>query len=259
MTHRATPILPAPAPRRFLAAEWRWLVMLNYRVAPALLEPYVAPGTTLDAWRGSTYMSVVGFLFRETRLLGVPVPFHRHFEEVNLRFYVRREVDGEVRRAVTFVSEIVPRRAIATVARIAYNEPYTALAMRHALGPVRAETGAPATVTYEWRLRGGWCAVSVEPTGPPRALVPGSEEEFITEHYWGYTPQRDGGTVEYRVAHPPWRTWAVRSARLAGELAPLYGDALAAELRRPPDSAFLAEGSAVEVFAPARLARPAAR
>jgi uncharacterized protein YqjF (DUF2071 family) len=100
-------------PRVFLTGEWRYLALLNWRVDPGLLEPLVPRGTTLDRWQGATYVSLVGFLFRDTRVLGVPVPLHRDFEEVNLRFYVRREVDGEVRRGVTFIKEIVPRRAIA--------------------------------------------------------------------------------------------------------------------------------------------------
>ena len=240
-------------PRRFLTAEWRYLAMLNYRVAPALLLPHVPAGTVLDSWEGATFLSVVGFLFRDTRLLGVPVPFHRHFEEVNLRCYVRREVDGEVRRGVTFLRELVPRRAIAAVARLAYDEPYVALPMRHRFGARDAASGAPSVVEYAWRQATGWGRVSVEPVGPAQALRAGSEEEFITEHYWGYTRQRDGGTVEYRVAHPRWRVWSVRAATLEGDLPTPYGAGLAGALAGEPDSAFLADGSPVTVFAPTRL------
>src|SRR5689334_2274538 len=104
--------------RPFLRAEWRDLVMLNYESPAGLLDPLVPAGVELDRWRGTLYVSVVGFLFRDTRVLGIPIPFHRTFEEVNLRFYVRRELDGDVRRGVVFVRELVPRRAIATVARL---------------------------------------------------------------------------------------------------------------------------------------------
>jgi uncharacterized protein YqjF (DUF2071 family) len=249
----AAALNPMQPSRSFLTAEWRWLAMLNYRVAPELLRPYLPAGTELDSWNGAMYLSVVGFLFRETRLLGVPVPFHRHFEEVNLRFYVRRVVGGEVRRAVTFVRELVPRRAIAAVAKLTYNEPYTALPMRHRLGPVDDRTGAPNMVEYGWRQRGDWSRLSVEPVGFARPLEAGSEEEFITEHYWGYTRQRDGGTVEYRVEHSPWRVWEVRDARLQGDLAPLYGAEVASAITGSPASAFLADGSAVSLFMPERL------
>jgi uncharacterized protein len=121
--------------------------MLNYAVEPSVLGPYVPAGTELDLWRGIAFVSLVGFLFADTRLLHIPVPRHRNFEEVNLRFYVRRNVNGEARRAVTFIRELVPRAAIAFVARRVYNEPYLALPMRHAFGDT-ARNGAPSTVEY---------------------------------------------------------------------------------------------------------------
>lgn len=229
--------------------------MLNYRVDPSLLEPLVPRGTALDDWRGATYVSLVGFLFRDTRVLGVPIPLHREFEEVNLRFYVRRRHEGEVRRAVTFIREIVPRRAIATVARLAYNEPYVAMSMRHDIEAYTDLDAAPRAVRYEWRQPSGWSTLAVEASGCAEPLVPGSEAEFITEHYWGYTRQRDGGTVEYRVAHPRWRTWTVTSASVTGDLSALYGAAFGETLARRPDSAFLAEGSRIEVHMPTRLRR----
>src|SRR6185503_10439864 len=103
-------------------AHWRFLMMLNYEVDPSVLHPLVPRGTELDTWHGRTYASVVGFLFLDTRVLGLAIPFHRDFEEVNLRFYVRRREAEAWRRGVVFIKEIVPRWAIATVARVAYNE-----------------------------------------------------------------------------------------------------------------------------------------
>jgi len=225
--------------------------VLNYRVPPELLIPLVPNGTTLDLWNGIAYLSVVGFLFRDTRVLGVPIPFHRTFEEVNLRFYVRREVAGEARRAVTFIRELVPRRAIAAVARLTYNEPYRALPMRHQIR-VEAARGATTLVEYEWRAASEWAGLRIAPEGPGAPLVPGSEEEFITQHYWGYTRQRDGRTVEYEVRHPAWRIWSAREARLYGDLSPVFGK-FSEHLRGEPHSAWLADGSAVSVHAPVRL------
>jgi len=226
--------------------------MLNYAVEPSLLEPFVPAGTELDSWGGQTYMSLVGFLFADTRVLGVPIPGHRTFEEVNLRFYVRRVVAGESRRAVTFIREIVPRAAIAMVARLAYNEPYVALPMRHNFGE-RGPGGVPATVEYGWKLATGWAALRGNPRGEGVTPAADSVETFITEHYWGYTRQRDGGTVEYRVDHPRWRVWQLEAPQVAGDLSSLYGSALAGIVRGAPTSAFLADGSPVTVFAPTRL------
>ena len=239
--------------RTFLSAEWRWLAMLNYRVDPAMLAPLVPAGMELDAWQGATFVSVVGFLFRRTRVLGVPIPFHRSFEELNLRFYVRRPAAAhrELRRGVVFVKELVPRRAIATVARFVYNEPYLAVPMRHLMDFGAA--GEPTRVEYSWRLGGAWGRLAVTPRGAPAPIAPGSEEEFITEHYWGYTRQRDGSTVEYEVEHPRWRVWQVSEAALDADLEALYGSRFAAVLGERPSSAFIADGSAVRVMRPVRL------
>jgi hypothetical protein len=234
---------PQPASARFLTAEWRTLLMLNWQVDPGILRPYVPRGTELDAWRGKTFVSAVGFLFLGTRVLGVPVPFHRDFEEVNLRFYVGRQGHEGWRRGVCFIREIVPRRAIATLARLIYNEPYVALPMRH-----RVEAGAEGgEAEYAWAFGGRWNRLRARFAGSPAPLVPGSEEEFITEHYWGYTAQRDGGTVEYRVEHPSWRVWAAAAAVLDADVAALYGAEFAQALSAPPSSAFVADGSPIVV------------
>lgn len=250
--------------REFLSARWHLLAMLNWEIDPRVLEPLVPRGTELDFHAGKTYVSVVGFLFRETRLLGIPIPWHRHFEEVNLRFYLRRVAGGEVRRGVAFIKEIVPKWAIALTARVCYNEPYIALPMRHAVsGPAagilgvqdsgfRVQDGA-GKVEYGWRLNSRWNSLEVAYAGSPAPLLPGSHEEFIAEHYWGYCRQRDGGTVEYQVEHPPWHVWPVASTKLDCDAAALYGPQFAELLAQPPATAFLADGSAVAVMKPTRL------
>jgi uncharacterized protein len=241
--------LVVPAPERpFLTADWCYLAMLQYEVPPAILRPLVPRGTELDSWQGHTLASVVGFQFLDTRVLGMPVPFHRNFEEVNLRFYVRRRVPEGWRRGVVFIREIVPRRMIAAVARRCFNEPYIALPMRHAVTKSGGDTGAPRLVRYEWRQAGRWQSVEVEPLGQPAIPAADSEEAFLTEHYWGYTVQQDGGCLEYQVLHPQWRVWRAARASLDCDVARLYGAAFVPVLRGTPVSALLAEGSRVAVF-----------
>jgi uncharacterized protein YqjF (DUF2071 family) len=245
-------ILPMPE-RPFLTADWRFLAMLQYEVDPHVLQPFVPRGTELDDWRGRTLVSLVGFRFLETRVLGAPIPCHRHFDEVNLRFYVRRRGPEGWRRAVVFLREIVPRQAIALVARLWYNEPYIALPMRHRITMDRATEGEMGHVRYEWLHEGRWAHLEVETEGAPTLPTPDSEEAFISEHYWGYTAQRDGGCLEYHVSHPPWRVWAVRQASLTCDASALYGAPFARVLGASPASAFLAEGSPVAVFRGRRL------
>jgi uncharacterized protein len=196
--------------RPFLTAAWRDLAMLNYEVPAALLRPLVPSGTELDTWDGATLASMVGFRFLDTRVLGLPIPGHRDFDEVNLRFYVRRRgEDGDWRRAVVFVRELVPRRAIAFVARWLYNEPYTAVPTRHELEPVSPTGRQLGRVAYAWRLADRWHRLEVRTSGRPTLPEPSSEAAFITEH---------------------------------------YGAGFAECLGAPPRSAFLAEGSEVRVF-----------
>jgi len=221
--------------------------MLNYVVDPALLSPYVPRGTELDSHEGRTYMSLVGLRFERTRVRGLWIPFHSHFDEVNLRLYVRRTVGGEVRRGVVFIREVVPRWAIAAVARAFYGERYVALAMRHRIaGPV--SEGGRTTVQYGWRVKEQWAEIRLECEGKPVQPGAGSLEEFIAEHYWGYAAQLGGGTLEYRVEHEPWRVCRAAQSWFKGDCASLYGAALAACLKTGPDSALLAEGSAVVVY-----------
>jgi uncharacterized protein YqjF (DUF2071 family) len=244
--------------RAFLTAEWRYLVMLNYEIDPCVLEPLVPAGTTLDRWAGRALVSVVGFRFLHTRVLGVPIPLHRDFDEVNLRFYVRHETpDGEVRRGVTFVRELVPRAAIALVARVAYDEPYRAVRMR-SKAPA-APTERPGTVEYAWRTSGRWQRVAATATGVATVSAPDDESTFVTEHYWGYTRRRSGATTEYEVAHPRWRVWPARDAVLDADVRGLYGAPFVDSLAGPPRSAFIADGSAVTVYRPRSLGAAAGR
>jgi uncharacterized protein len=235
--------------RVFLTAEWRNLVLLNYEVEPSLLRQFLPRGTEIDCWNDKTFVSLVGFRFLKTRVFGLPIPFHGNFDEVNLRFYVRREVNGEARRGVVFIREIVPRRAIAFVARTFYNEKYIALPMSHDLRIANND----ATAVYRWRTGPEWSEINFTSQGSPEPLRDGSQEQFIAEHYWGYAAQRDGGCVEYQVAHPSWRVWQAQAASLRGNVGELYGPEFAAVLRGKPASAFLAEGSEVTLMRGQRL------
>jgi uncharacterized protein YqjF (DUF2071 family) len=235
----------------FLTATWHRLVMLNFALDPRTLAPYLPRGTELDAWGGSTFASLVGFRFLHTRVKGVAVPFHRDFEEINLRFYVRRAAPEGWRRGVGFVREVVPRPAIARIAKWLYNENYVACPMRSTVtDPV---PGGAGRFAYGWKFRGHWLSVAATVRGAPSVPAPGSQEEFITEHYWGYAAQRDGGTVEYRVEHPRWSVWTATEPTLLGDLAGFYGPAFAGALAAQPVSAFVADGSAVIVRSPQRL------
>jgi uncharacterized protein YqjF (DUF2071 family) len=228
----------------FLTAEWKKLLMVNYVVDPAILQPHVPVGTELDLWQGRCYVSVVGFMFVNTRLRGFRIPFHSNFEEVNLRFYVRYKhpVDGW-RRGVVFIKEIVPKPALTFVANTIYRENYRTMPMAHRW----EQSNDTLTVEYRWRHK-DWNSISLTTANAPAPLQPGSEEEFITEHYWGYTRIGTARSAEYGVEHPAWLVYPPATQYIVNvDFGPLYGPEFAHLATTTPASVFLAEGSQIVV------------
>ena len=234
----------------FLTAEWRKLIMAQYEVATATLAPWLPSGVELDLYQNRCYVSLVGFLFDCVRVKGLPIPFHTRFEEINLRFYViRTDPDGTRRRGVVFIREFVPRRAIAFVARQFYEEPYLAIPTSHSIDT----TANSLNVSYSWRHAHRSHSLSVQADPIPQAILEGSEEEFITEHYWGYTKRTDGSTSAYEVRHPHWQTYEVQRHEIDVDFKALYGPSFASLTGQPPNSILLAEGSPVTVLSGSTL------
>ncbi|HYW32044.1 MAG TPA: DUF2071 domain-containing protein [Gemmatimonas sp.] len=244
---------PSPHESPFLTASWRDIVMVTWAIDPSALRPYLAAGTELDLWDGNALASVVAFDFRDTRVLGFRIPFHVRFPEVNLRFYVRRRTrDGTWRRGVTFIQEMVPRTAIAVVARTVYGEPYVSRPMRRTAVPDQPLStiapGASHSLAYAWKRDGEWERVVADVMEPPHAMRRGSVESFIAEHYWGYTRRERKPTLEYRVEHPEWKISTAVDCRFEANMSTLYGPRFAGMLAAPPVSTFVADGSDVVVY-----------
>ena len=228
----------------FLSAEWRKLIMINYAVDPKILEKYLPKHTELDLHEGVCYVSVVGFMFLDVKLKGIPIPFHRNFEEVNLRFYVKNKgADGHYKRGVVFISEIVPKRALSIVANVVYNEPYETMSMRHSW----TTTNDALTVNYGWRKNKNWYKIEVTADDKLVEIEAHSIEEFITEHYWGYNKNSETKTMEYGVEHPRWQVYPVKKHAITMDFAHLYGTDFAFLTASEPASTLLAEGSAILV------------
>lgn len=216
--------------------------MANYPVEPAALQPFVPIRTELDFWKGEAYVSLVGFQFRQVRVKGWRIPFHTDFPEVNLRFYVRRKENGIWKRGVVFIREVVPLPAVSWTANTLFGERYLSLPMRY-----EESTNGLLNVSYSWRFKGRWNSIVVNTPVASEALQAGSQEEFITEHFWGYA-NGGGGTGEYQVAHPRWNVYPVSQYHIDCDFAALYGTPFADLNERTPQSVFLAEGSPVQVF-----------
>ena len=229
---------------RFLQAEWKNLLMLNYEVDPEILKPYLPVGTELDLWQGKALVSMVGFMFLNTKVLGIKWLWHINFEEVNLRFYVRHFNGKEWKRGAVFISEIVPKHIIPIVANNLYNEHYQAMPMKHRF------TVLPNQQTeflYEWKYKNRWNKLGAVVDDEAKPMEPESAELFIFEHYWGYNKLNDRKTLEYQVEHPSWKIKEVQSAVFKADIEALYGAVFKPYLEAKPYSAFFAEGSEVAV------------
>lgn len=230
----------------FLTAHWQRLVLLNYQIDPSVLQAWLPAHTEIDFWNDTCYVSLVGFLFLDTRVKGLHIPFHVNFEEINLRFYVKRQTpEGEWRRGVVFIREIVPKPAISWVANTIYRERYATYPMTHR----HTETPDNLEVLYAWRQHGRWNTFSVQADPKPLDLKVGSEAEFITEHYWGYSRRDTQHSIEYGVEHPRWRMHPIRGWMADVDFGAVYGPGFGVLRDAEPRSIFLAEGSAVKVYA----------
>jgi len=227
----------------FLKAEWKNLALFNYEVDAKILEKYVPAGTEIDLWNNKCYLSLVGFMFKNTKVLGLKVPFHVDFEEVNLRFYVKRFENGEWKRGVVFIKEIVPKKAITFIANTLYQENYETQKMRHEI----IENENTNTFVYQWKNKENWNTIQLETEKNTTEIKVDSEAEFITEHYFGYTKIDLETTFEYEVQHPRWEQFEVLNYNVAIDFRKTYSKDFEFLQNTNPTSVFLAKGSDIKV------------
>ena len=226
----------------FLTAEWRKLAIANYAIDGNLLQPFLPAHTELDSWKGKHYVSLVGFMFLNTKLKSLKIPFHSNFEEVNLRFYVKHTNSDIRKRGVTFIKEFVPKPALSFIANTVYKENYETVPMQHCW----QEHKHSIDVAYKWKKK-DWHSFSIKAENMERSIEEGSEEEFITEHYWGYTRINASVTAEYGVEHPRWKMYSVIDYAISVDFARCYGDVFSFLSDEKPASVMLAEGSDIIV------------
>lgn len=229
----------------FLTAEWNNLAMINYQIDPEILQKYIPPGTELDLFDGKCFVSFIGFLFENVKLLGFAIPFHKNFEEVNLRFYVRRFENGKWKRGTVFISEIVPKFAISFVANTLYNEHYKTYAMKHDL-KINENS---REFKYQFKVKGTWNTIHLETLKNAITIELGSEEEFITEHYFGYNKLSKNKSIEYEVTHPRWQQYKVIKNFSDIDFEAVYGKEFEFIKNLKPSSVLLAIGSPITIEA----------
>lgn len=227
----------------FLTAKWQNLIMANYEIDPSYLLPYLPKGVELDYYNGKAYISLVGFIFKDSRIFKTPIPFWGTFEEVNLRFYVTRKIGNEIRRGVVFINETVPNKTVAWVANKLYKEHYSAIPTKH-LWNFKSTT---KEIEYQWQVSNQWNQLKIIASNTKEKMKLGSIEEFIFEHYLGYTKVNVNQTIEYKINHPSWEINPVNEYYINCDFNAFYGKDFEILNSTNPHSVMLAEGSEISV------------
>lgn len=227
----------------FLSARWENLIMANYRVNPDVLIPYLPHGVEPDLYNNNTYVSLVGFMFKNTSLFKIPIPFLGTFEEINLRFYVKRIEGDSIKRGVVFINETVPYKPVAWLANKLYKEHYIAIPTKNST----VITKLSKNIRYEWKINKAWNHIAVNVAGKAEPMLPGSIEEFIFEHYYGYTKINSRLSQEYKVNHPRWQVNKLIDHSIHCDFTSMYGNDFSFLSDQQPDSVVVAEGSPVTV------------
>lgn len=227
----------------FLRAEWNNLIIANYAVPKELLLPYVPFKTELDLFEGNAYVSLVGFMFLNTKVLGLSIPMHVNFEEVNFRFYIKYNDHGNWKSGVVFIKEIVPKMAVSFVANNLYSENYVTMSMKH----FHIDNGENFEAGYEWKYKNKWNKISAITNKKSNKIIPGSCEKFFVDHYWGYSKYSDTKTHEYNVEHPVWETLKVVSYFIDCDFGSIYGDEFSFLNQEKPKSVLMTKGSEIRV------------
>ena len=227
----------------FLTAKWQNLIMANYEIDPKYLLPYLPKDVELDYFHGKTYVSLVGFLFKESSIFKMPIPSMGTFEEVNLRFYVVRKVGNELRRGVVFINETVPNKIVAWVANKLYKEHYIAIPTRHKW----TIADGKKEIEYQWKVKAKWNSIKVVAASAKQKMETGSIEEFIFEHYYGYTKVNEQHSIEYKINHPSWEINSITDYQIECDFETFYGKDFESLNITSPHSVMLAEGSDISV------------
>jgi uncharacterized protein len=227
----------------FLKANWENIIMANYEISPEILKPYLPKGVELDLYEGKAYVSLVGFMFKNTKIFNVPIPYLGTFEEINLRFYVKRTEADKIKRGVVFINETVPYKLVAWAANKLYKEHYIAIPTRHKI----SVNEISKQIQYQWFNNNAWNNIDLSASTVFEAMRRGSMEHFIYEHYYGYTKIDSNNTEEYKLYHPSWKVNTVNSYKINCDFKEMYGDNFNILNSSEPSSVFIAEGSSVQI------------
>ncbi|WP_424494544.1 YqjF family protein [Salinimicrobium sp. GXAS 041] len=226
-----------------LTAEWKNLVFANYTVPPQLIEKYLPAHTKPDFYNGKCYLSLVGFQFKNVKVANLKIPFNNDFEEINLRFYVKRFDGAKWRKGVIFISQIADKAALNTLANVLFQENYQKLVTKQHI----SEDDTSINARYSWRFKDEWQHLEAKSGIVASPFQENSEEEFLMDRPWGYGKRNNEETNEYKVSHPDWPIFEVEEYSVKVDFSLLFGPEFNILSSATPKSVILAEGSTVSM------------
>lgn len=236
----------------FLKAQWKELTLVNFALEPDFLINILPVGLDPDLLHGKAYASLVAFDFESIRVGGIPWPGYTQFPELNLRVYVRCSEAG--RRGVFFIRELIPGKIPTAIARVAYNEPYSACPLTRSH---QALVNGAQVQRTDWIWKGAPNYLEVE-VGP-ETMMPATDEDanWFKEQEWGFGHSRLGELLRYHVTHPRWMVRKVHRCDYEVDWLGLYGPIWARQLEgAEPDSLMHCIGSEIAVYPPRSIDRP---
>jgi len=235
----------------FLSGHFDHIVLFNYAVAPEFLAPYLPAHTELDLHDCRYFCSLVGVRCLDLHTHGMPLWPFRNYAQVNLRFYVCRQIDApHWRHGVVFIKQLIPHRLVAWTARRLFNE---RTETQRVTALVEATAEGTEQVEYRWPFQGEHCRLKTSFRPQPPCAAPEQQRLFFVERHWGYAAQRDGSTLEYRFDHPPWQVYRPLDMTSSVSVGDFFGPPFTELFRSPPDSILACRGSAVSLARGHRL------
>lgn len=228
---------------KFLTANWQNIIMANYEVPPEVLMKYLPKGIELDLFENKAFVSLVGFMFSNTRIFKIPIPKLGTFEEINLRFYVKQKIGNKTYKGVVFINESIPYKLVAWIANKLYKEHYVTMPTKHQWELNESNK----KISYQWLKNKKWNSMQVHATNQAQNMIPGSFEHFIFEHYLGFTKVNESITEKYAIFHPSWLINEVTNSTISCNFEDNYGNDFAFLNEQKPSAVFLTEGSDISI------------
>ena len=246
----ATP--QSTAQKVLMTARFSEVVAVNFQIDPKVLAPRIPKGLELDFYKGETYVSLVAMMLRDVRVWGIPIHIATGFEELNMRFYVRRKDGDGYQRGACFIKDYVSSGAAAWILGSLFKADFHKIKMKHDNTGFADDGESVPSVDYRWKVGDHWNRLRIKARSKVQKTGSDTKVGFILNHNNEYS-SRKGKTLEYRATHPTWTVWDAAQANFTCDVKTLFGQEFEKPLSKRPASVFVASGSDFTIYKPTTL------